>query len=378
MAERVLITGGAGFIGSRLANHLASQGHSVVVVDNLSSQVHSIDRKFAIDNLALKPEVEFVLGDIMDSDLMHRTISGVDSIYHLAAETGTGQSMYEIGKYTKVNVTGTGMLLDVISSSKVDVKRIILTSSRAVYGEGKYFCQNHGNKFPKSRNIEDVSAGIFEPKCDECSGALIPRPTDEDANLNPNSVYGITKLSQEQLVINYGHSRDIPTFAFRLQNVYGPGQSLINPYTGIISIFSTRIMNGGRIQLFEDGSMTRDFAYIDDVVKMISKPIEMEIKESGSINIGSSTSTSVASLLDALQDKIGKRVEVTTTGSFRIGDIRHNTADMSKFNRIFGEYRPTPLEIGLDQFINWANSQPRGIDEYEKSLKELINKRILK
>ena len=378
MNEKILITGGAGFIGTRLSNHLVSLGHSVRVLDNLSFQVHDKDISVAKKNLKLSNEVEFILGDVLDTELMKKAIRGVNSIVHLASETGTGQSMYEIGKYASVNVSGTGTLLDAISSSKLEFNRIILSSTRAVYGEGKYLCEIHGEVSPQSRSFLDISRGIFDPRCDVCSSILKPCPTDEISKLVPNSIYGITKLAQEQLVTNFGLSRNLPVFAFRLQNVYGPGQSLSNPYTGIMSIFSTRILNGGDIKLFEDGLMTRDFIYIDDVVQMISKAFILQNDEGGAINIGSSKATSVESLLIDLQRELGKNVGVIKTGTYRVGDIRHNSADMTKYNRMFGEFETTSLATGLKKFINWVKTQPLQNDNYESSLQELVDQKILK
>jgi dTDP-L-rhamnose 4-epimerase len=376
--KKILITGGAGFIGSNLALTLVQKGHKVRVLDNLSKQIHGENPLTSPLYLSIKDKVDFVLGSVNSKSDLQNALVDIDTIVHFAAETGTGQSMYEIQKYCEVNISGTAILLDIIANESLPIKKIIVASSRAVYGEGKYICPTHGIIYPKERLVQDLSNRSFEPKCNICNTDLTLQATDENSMLHPTSIYGITKLNQEQMVLTMCKSLGISGIAFRYQNVYGPGQSLSNPYTGILSIFSTRIRNNKGINIFEDGLESRDFVFIDDIVNSTIRGIEIETPICEAINVGSGISTSVLTIAEKLQELLNIKVETQITGQFRLGDIRHNFADISKLNELLF-YKPTVnLELGMTRFINWVKKEEIMADGYEKSLEQLKNRGLLK
>jgi len=376
--KKILITGGAGFIGSNLALVLVAKGHKVRVLDNLSKQIHGDTPLSSPLYLSIKDKVEFVLGSVTSKTDLEYALVDIDTVVHFAAETGTGQSMYEIQKYCDINISGTANLLDIIANNNLAINKVVVASSRAVYGEGKYMCQEHGIIYPKGRLLQDLTNGLFETKCHICNKDLTSQATDENSILHPSSIYGITKLNQEQIVLTMCKSLGISAIAFRYQNVYGPGQSLSNPYTGILSIFSTRIRNGKGINIFEDGLESRDFVFIDDIVNATVSGIEIETPMCEAINVGSGISTSVLTIAKKLQDLLNIKVETNITGEFRLGDIRHNFADISKlYNLLF--YKPSvSLELGIVRFIDWVKKEEVMTDGYEKSLEQLKMRGLLK
>ena len=378
MSELVLITGGAGFIGSRLANHLIADGYKVRVLDNLSPQIHGDSPSASSLFLSLHSDVEFILGSVNNENDLMAALCGVDTVVHLAAETGTGQSMYAIRHYSEVNIGGTALLLDLIANKPLPIKKIIVASSRAVYGEGKYRCAQHGSIYPSSRISEDMQNGDFNIHCPICGINAEVSATDEDTPVRPSSVYGVTKLAQEQLVLNIGHALGISAIAFRYQNVYGPGQSLSNPYTGILSIFSTRIRNKSSINVFEDGKESRDFVYIDDVVSVTTHAVKHDKHLVDAFNVGSGVSTDILTIANTLQKLLEIKVPTTVSGQFRIGDIRHNFADLTKVKKFF-DFKPTVfIEQGLANFVDWVSLEEVQVDLYEKSLQEMKSKGLLK
>jgi len=376
--KNILITGGAGFIGKALAKDLLSKGHFVRVIDNLTKQVHgNTGRKFH-SGFEDNNRYEFYFGDVLNKSNMKEALRGIDSVVHLAAETGTGQSMYEMKKYTEVNVVGTAVLLEAISEMDGQINKLLVSSSRAVYGEGKYYCELHGFIYPNGRKDSDMQEGIFEVLCPTCNNKLEKAPSNEESALKPNSVYGITKLAQEQMILSFGRAHKIPTIALRYQNVFGPGQSLSNPYTGILSIFSTRIRNNGPINVFEDGLESRDFIFIDDVVRMTTLALLDEGNIVEVFNVGSGVATTVLEVVNLLQEKLFSNVQVSISGNFREGDIRHNLADISRFNSYF-DYKPeVSFEVGIEKFCIWVREQQIHPDKYEESLNELKTNGLLK
>ncbi len=267
MSKRILITGGAGFIGSNLALKLLSKNYDVTILDNLSVQIHgeNPDESSPLYK-SIKNKVYFIKGTVTSKQDWEKALKDQHIVVHLAAETGTGQSMYEIHKYVDVNINGTAIMLDILANQKHSVEKVIIASSRSIYGEGKYLSAELGIVYPKHRVFENMDKGNFEVQYPGCRKPLKVLATDEDSKIHPSSVYGITKQNQEQMIMTVCPTIGIAAVAFRYQNVYGPGQSLKNPYTGILSIFSTQIKNGNSINVFEDGKETRDFVYIDDVV----------------------------------------------------------------------------------------------------------------
>lgn len=377
--KNILITGGAGFIGSNLALRLIDKGYNVTVLDNLSEQIHGNNPE--IDSplfQSIADKVIFIKGDVTVREDWEKVLKDQDAIIHLAAETGTGQSMYEIERYVKVNIGGTALMLDLLANSTHNVKKVIVASSRAIYGEGKYFCQTHGNVFPEARNEAQMSGGDFECKCPECGGSLQLLPTCEQSKLHPTSVYGITKLNQEQMVLTVGRSLNIPSVAFRYQNVYGPGQSLSNPYTGILSIFSTQIKNGNNINIFEDGKESRDFVYIDDVVSATILGLEKKEADYEVLNVGADYPVDVLTVANLLKSNYNADIKIVIKNNYRLGDIRHNYADLSKIKQKLG-YEPKYLFAeGIKLFCNWVNQQKISTDNYEKSISEMKQKGLFK
>jgi dTDP-L-rhamnose 4-epimerase len=374
----VLVTGGAGFIGSRLSLSLVSAGYHVKVLDVLAPQVHGADPDSSPLFRAIRDKVEFRLGSVTSRRDLMEVLPGCDAVVHLAAETGTGQSMYAVHHYAEVNVCGTALLLDLIGSEKLPVGKLVVASSRAVCGEGKYRCADHGAIFPSSRLAEDMSAGCFDVLCPRCRRPAELRPTDEETPVRPTSLYGITKLTQEQMVLTIGRALGISAVALRYQNVYGPGQSLSNPYTGILSIFSTRLRMGRGVEIFEDGLESRDFVYVDDVVDITRRAVEFEAPLQGVFNVGSGVATSVLSVAEALRSLLGCEGEIAITGRFRLGDVRHNVADLTKVRAALGFEPSVPIGEGLRRFVDWVRDEPLEVDRYEESLGELEAKGLLK
>lgn len=378
MEKNILITGGAGFIGSRLALDLINRGHSVRVLDCLAPQIHGKFPENSSLFLSIKDKVEFIRGSVTDRDDLMLALADMDTVVHLAAETGTGQSMYAIQHYSDVNIGGTSLLLDLIANEGFPIKKIVVASSRAVYGEGKYHCDEHGYVFPSSRSAEDMKDGDFSVHCPVCGISADLSPTDEETPVHPSSVYGVTKLTQEQLVLNVSESLGISAVAFRYQNVYGPGQSLSNPYTGILSIFSTRIRNNSDINIFEDGKESRDFVYIDDVVSITADAVEYDKPIVDVFNVGSGVATDVLTIANTLQKLLNEQVVTKVSGQFRLGDIRHNFADLSKVKSVLGFEPTVAIEEGLYRFVDWVKSEQIQVDLYEESLLELKEKGLFK
>lgn len=374
-SKKILITGGAGFIGSNLASKLIEKGHQVTVLDNLSEQIHGKKAELLKN---FRDQLNFIQGDVRNAKDWKKALQSQEIVVHLAAETGTGQSMYEVQKYTDVNVNGTAIFLDYLVNSPHSIKKVIIASSRAIYGEGKYECKIHGIIYPEERKESDLHNGDFEPKCSVCNEDLKVLPTDENAKIHPSSIYGITKQNQEQMVLNVCRSIGIPAVVFRYQNVYGPGQSLKNPYTGILSIFSTQIKNGNDLNIFEDGLESRDFVFIDDVVNATILGIEKKEANFEIFNVGNGKGTSVLEVAESLKKYYKSDIEIKVTGSYRVGDIRHNVADLSKIESTLGFHPKFDFQNGVVQFANWVNQQKIQEDHFAKSIEELKDKGLFK
>lgn len=377
--KNILITGGAGFIGSNLALRLIEKGYNIRVLDNLSEQIHGSDPANTSPLYAsIKDKVDFIKGTVNSRDDLEKSISGQDAVVHLAAETGTGQSMYEIEKYSYVNIQGTALLLDMLVNTSQSVEKVIVASSRSIYGEGKYHSNELGIVYPSHRSSHDMDKGDFDVKYPG-SGPLTLLATDEQSKIHPSSIYGITKQVQEQLVLNVcGASPKLSGVAFRYQNVYGPGQSLSNPYTGILSIFSGRIRTGQEINIFEDGLESRDFVFIDDVVEATIAGLENSAAKNMVFNVGTGHATTVLDVARTLMEKFGMEVPLTISGMYRIGDIRHNYADVTKLNQVLGVKSKISFSEGIGKFVNWVKSQPLVENKYESSLQEMKQKGLLK
>jgi dTDP-L-rhamnose 4-epimerase len=376
--KHILITGGAGFIGSNLALKLIAQGYEVTVLDNLSEQIHGKDPEESSPLYnAIKNKVKFIKGEVTNIYDWKKSIKGQDAIIHYAAETGTGQSMYEVNKYTSVNIQGTALMLDLLVNEPNNVKKVIIASSRSIYGEGKYVSQELGSVYPEHRKGLDMDQNDFDVKYPNSSDLELVA-TDEDSKIHPSSVYGITKQNQEQMVMTVCPTVGIAPVAFRYQNVYGPGQSLSNPYTGILSIFSTQIKNGNGINIFEDGKETRDFVFIDDVVDATILGLESQEANGEVFNVGTGVATDVVTVAHTLMQNYGIDTPISITGNYRLGDIRHNYADLTKIKSKLGFVPKVDFKEGIKRFTTWVNTQEIKEDNYEKSIAEMKEKGMYK
>ncbi len=378
--RNILITGGAGFIGSNLALKLLNKGYNITVLDILSPQIHgeNPDQTSPL-YISIKEKVRFIRGSVTSREDWMNALKDQECVVHLAAETGTGQSMYEIEKYVQVNIGGTALLLDILANIPNKVKRVLVAESRAIYGEGRYYSEELGRYvYPTERADDDMRRGDFEVKYPNCKHALKLVGTTEDSAIHPTSVYGVTKQVQGQLIHLVCASLGIESVSFRYQNVYGPGQSLSNPYTGILSIFSTRIKNGNGITIFEDGKETRDFVYIDDVVDATILGIEVKEASGNAFNIGTGVATDVLTVARTLIEKYGVEVPVTISGNYRLGDIRHNYADITLARTILGFEPMWSFSDGIGEFAKWVNEQDVQEDKYETSIIEMKIKGLYK
>jgi dTDP-L-rhamnose 4-epimerase len=378
--KNILITGGAGFIGSNLALKLVDKGYNVTVLDNLSPQIHGEDAEnTSFLFLRIKDKVKFINGNITSKEDLIKAIEGQDAIVHYAAETGTGQSMYEIEKYTSVNIGGTALLLDLLANYPHAVKKVVVASSRSIYGEGRYWSDELNSfVYPKHRTDYYMSIGDFEVKYKGVSSALQVVATDEESKIHPSSVYGITKQNQEQMIMTVCPTLGIAPVAFRYQNVYGPGQSLTNPYTGILSIFSTLIKNGKDINIFEDGKESRDFVFIDDVVDATILGLEMEEANGEIFNVGTGEATDVITVANKLIANYNGSTKINISGNYRLGDIRHNFADMSKIYSLLGFKPKYNFHLGISKFTEWVLTQEVKESKYEESIAEMKEKGLFK
>ena len=375
----ILITGGAGFIGSNLALKLIAKDYKVTVLDILSKQIHGENPKETSPLYqSIKDKVTFIKGSVTSREDWLRALEGQEAVIHLAAETGTGQSMYEIEKYVDTNIGGTALLLDILTNTKHSVKRVLVAESRAIYGEGKYHCKTCGDVYPTDRKAEDMANGDFECHCPKCDAKVTLVATTEDSAIHPSSVYGISKLVQGQLVHLVCQTIGVESVSFRYQNVYGPGQSLSNPYTGILSIFSTRIKNHNGINIFEDGCESRDFVYIDDVVDATILGLEVPEANGHVFNVGTGVATDVLTVANTLCDKYGRDVPISVNGNYRLGDIRHNYADIALARTILGFEPKWNFMQGIEQFTNWVDQQEIQADKYEASIEEMKRKGLYK
>lgn len=375
---RILITGGAGFIGSNLTLKLLEKGYKVTILDNLSPQIHGNNPENSELYMSIKNKVNFILGTVTSKKDWRRAIKNVDIIVHLAAETGTGQSMYEIEKYVDTNIKGTAIMWDILTNEKHNIKKVIVAASRAIYGEGKYYCEVHEEVYPIERELKDLEKKDFSVKCPICHKNVKLLGTTEDSKIAPTSLYGLTKSVQEEMSLLLGKNINIPVVTYRYQNVYGPGQSLKNPYTGILSIFSTRIKNGNNINIFEDGKESRDFVYISDVVDATILGIKKEEANYQSFNVGTGVNIDVLTVAETLKKLYKADIKIEISGNFRLGDIRHNFADISKAKKLLGYEPKYTFEKGMKKFVEWVNKQPIEQDNYEVSILEMKAKGLYK
>lgn len=368
MPERILVTGGAGFIGSFLVDALLARGHGVRVYDALVPQVHGPEQRRPV---YLNPEAEFIQGDVRDRDLLGKALAGVDVVVHLAAAVGVGQSMYEIEYYTSANTLGGAVLLDLLANTQHNVRKMLVASSMSIYGEGKYLCAEHGTVYPRLRPKVQLQAREWEMKCPHCDRDVRPAPTDEDKPLFPTSIYAITKRDHEEMFLSTGFAYGIPTVALRLFNVYGPRQALSNPYTGVMAVFSGRLLNHRPPVLYEDGAQTRDFVHVSDVVQGFLLAIDRPEADHQVLNLGTGVPTSIEQVARLLIGRLSDNgLEPHILNQFRSGDIRHCYADVSKARRLLGFAPRLSLQEGLGDLLAWVERQ-KAVDHFAQAEKEL-------
>lgn len=376
--RKVLVTGGAGFIGSHLVPKILARGMDVRVLDSLSPQVHgSIPNELC---WLKDPGCEFVRGSVTSRTVLERALDGIDAIVHLAAETGTGQSMYEIAHYNQVNSQATALMFDVLGRDNGrHVQRVVLSSSRSVYGEGAYCCPacNGVRVFPGTRTAEALARCQWDLLCPSCLGHLEATATKETDAVSPASIYAATKHAQEDLVRIACQALGIGYVVCRLQNVYGEGQSLNNPYTGILSIFSTKVRLGKELPLFEDGLESRDFVHVDDATDALLRSLILERSPNTVVNVGSGVATTVRDVAKELALAFGARPNLTVTGQFRLGDIRHNYADITRLRDVLGIVPKIDLRSGLARFAHWVLQEQLPEDRLDLANDELRQRKLM-
>jgi dTDP-L-rhamnose 4-epimerase len=367
--KRILVTGGAGFIGSHLVDKLVKMRKDVVVLDNFDHQVHQGKKPGYLNKNA-----HYIEGDIRDDRALGKALAGVDTIFHLAAKVGVGQSMYEIKNYVDANTLGTASFWEYILNNKLKINKFIVASSMSIYGEGAYKCDKCGVQSPHLRSEDKLKERAWEPLCPDCGSSLTPLPTGEDKRPLSTSVYAITKKDQEELSLNIGISYKIPTVALRFFNVYGPRQSLSNPYTGACAIFSSRIKNDNSPLIYEDGLQTRDFIDVRDLVEACVLAMENEKADYDFYNVGTGRAVTIKEVAETLINLYGKKMLLKITNHYRIGDIRHCYADIAKIKAI-GFTPKIGLEEGLRNLVEWGK-QEKAEDRVAQASRELEKRKL--
>lgn len=367
MSHQVLITGGAGFVGSHLADALLQAGFRVRVLDSLAQQVHA-----GRSPSYLSPEVELLVGDVGDAAMLKRALCGVDYIFHFAAAVGVGQSMYEISRYIGTNTQGTAELLQAMLGSRHTPEKLIVASSMSIYGEGQYACSGCGREAaPRVRSLAQLKTGEWELQCPTCKRTLQPMPTTEDKFSDTNSVYALSKRDQEELCLMYGRTYGIPVTALRFFNIYGTRQALSNPYTGVVAVFAARLINGQPPLIFEDGRQMRDFVSIHDIVRAVMLAMQHSESDGEAINIGSGHAISVMQVAELLARALRKESSPIITLKYRAGDIRHCYADIAKARKLLSYEPRVTHEEGFSELAEWIAGQ-HAEDKAETMLNELV------
>ncbi len=370
---KVLITGGAGFIGSTIVNQLSAMGgYEVTVLDCMSAQIHGEEWEKSFLYQSIQDKCEFILGDVRCLEDVEKAVNDNEIIVHLAAETGTGQSMYQVNRYNEVNVMGTSNLFQAIVSNRTNkVKKMILSSSRSIYGEGKYLCGDCGVVYPKGRQRQSMLQKDFSMYCPKCGKEVSVIPTTEDSPLQPSSLYAFTKVAQEKMFETMCPALNIEYTIFRFQNVYGAGQSLKNPYTGILSVFSSLMLDNKPVNIFENGLESRDFIHVRDIAQGVIDSFDNSASNGGIINLGSGRGTSVLEIAGFLKARYGSSSELNVTGDFRVGDIAHNVADIANARKVLKFIPKISLQEGLSEFCDWVLQQETDNSRYNASLEEM-------
>jgi dTDP-L-rhamnose 4-epimerase len=352
MAKSILITGGAGFVGSHLADALLAAGHNVRLFDNLTDQVHHHGMPEY-----LPEDAEFIHGDVQDSGAVRRALAGIDVVFHMAAAVGVGQSMYEIEHYMGTNTQGTAVLLQQLLDRKGRVEKLVLASSMSIYGEGKYLCAQCGGVAPQLRSVNQLRTKQWEPNCPACGEALTPVATDESKPLQCSSIYALSKKDQEEMCLLFGRTYALPVVALRYFNIYGTRQALSNPYTGVAAIFASRMMNGNRPLVFEDGGQLRDFVSVQDVVSANLLAMESSQADGMALNIGSGGAISIREVAAELARAMDSEIAAELTQKYRAGDVRHCFADISAARKFLGYSPRVRFADGLTELVQWLALQ---------------------
>jgi len=371
---KILITGGAGFIGSNLIKQLLKEKDTeIIILDIFSEKIHGVARTASIfeeDN-----RIKVIRDTVVNVENYVQELKECDCIIHLAAETGTGQSMYEIEEYFETNVIGTNKLFKVIQENEININKFILTSSRSVYGEGAYECDKGQSHYFVRRGINDLKKGFFEPK-NSHGDILKSVPSTKNTPKDPLSYYALTKSMQEDIVMYFCSLMKINYGVLRLQNVYGPGQSLINPYTGVLAVFSNLARENAEINIFEDGLESRDFIFIDDVTTVIKNLLNLD-KMPQILNVGSGKRTTIIEVANKIKDYFSSSSVINISGNFRIGDIRHNSIDFSELEPYLGDKKLVNFSEGLEKFLNWAIKSDPSSKKFYESIKEMKDSHFL-
>ena len=368
----VLVTGGAGFIGSHLTDALIAAGHRVRVLDALVSQVHGDGQP-----RYLHRDADFLRGDISDHETLRRALDGIDIVFHQAAEVGVGQSMYEIERYVAGNTQATAVLLQALAERRGQIKKLVVASSMSIYGEGLYRCRKHGSVSPQVRPDDQLAKRDWEVHCPQCGDNLDPAPTPEDKPLQPTSVYAITKQDQEQLSLVIGRAYGIPTVALRYFNVYGARQELSNPYTGVCAIFSARLLNRQPPLVFEDGRQTRDLTHVSDIVQANLRALETDRADYAAVNVGTGVATSVGEVAGLLAAGLDTPIAPEFLGKYRAGDIRHCVADITRGREWLGYEPRVSLRDGVPELLAWVRQQS-ATDSVRQATSELESRALVR
>ncbi|MBN1521713.1 MAG: SDR family NAD(P)-dependent oxidoreductase [Candidatus Aureabacteria bacterium] len=369
---RILVTGGAGFIGSFIVDELVKKGHSVRIFDSLDPQVHPHGKAPEW----LNKNSEFIQGDVRDYDSLKKAVDGMEVVFHHAAAVGVGQSQYQIKHYIDVNTGGTANLMDILANHKNSVKKVIVAASMSSYGEGSYHCENHGLVRPNPRPEEQMKKGNWEQTCPVCGKTVAPVPIREEDRMLISSIYALTKKDQEDIVMNIGKTYCIPCVSLRFFNVYGPRQSLSNPYTGVAAIFMSRIKNDHPPVVYEDGLQSRDLISVHDIVRANIMAMEKDEANYQIFNVGVQNPVTILDIARVLSRLYGKDIQPVIQNKYRKGDIRHCFADISKIKDKIG-WRPlVNFEDGMKELIDWAHGA-QAEDKFDTALKELKNKGLV-
>ena len=370
MSRRILVTGGAGFVGSHTVDALLREGHSVRVFDDLSDQVHGgtipayLSTEFAGD-------AEFVRGDVRDIEALRKATADVDVVYHFAAAVGVGQSMYEISRYMEINTQGTANLLQALLDRGDMIEKLIVASSMSIYGEGQYRCEDHGKVAPLPRPAAQLKAKQWEVACLECGRPLEPCATGEGKPLQCSSIYALGKKDQEEMSLLFGRTYGVPVVALRYFNIYGTRQALSNPYTGVAAIFGSRLLNGSAPMIFEDGQQLRDFVSVHDVVQANLLAMQRSEGDGLALNIGSGQPVTIRKIAETLAESLGVETPAEITEKYRAGDIRHCFGDISLAHRLLGYSPSHQLQSGVGELVEWLRSQS-AVDRVEEASSRLV------